>query len=92
MPMHDWSGKASFFRAMHGRWMSQLCNALNAGILPDELFALEFNVAGRFGRDILSLEEHPDDEANFRRPRQWAAVIRRVTTAGPSPSSRWHRR
>lgn len=41
MPVHDWTRvDAGLFHAFHQDWLIGLCNALNAGILPVDYFAL----------------------------------------------------
>jgi hypothetical protein len=41
MPVHDWTRvDAGLFHAFHQRWISALCDALNAGGLPPDYFAL----------------------------------------------------
>lgn len=41
MPIHDWARvDAGLFHAFHQSWIVSLCNALNAGALPVDYFAL----------------------------------------------------
>ena len=41
MPIHDWTRvNAGVFHAFRHRWLGALCDALNAGRLPDDHFAL----------------------------------------------------
>jgi hypothetical protein len=41
MPIHDWTRvDAGLFHHFHQEWTVTLCNALNAGKLPPDYFAL----------------------------------------------------
>jgi Protein of unknown function (DUF4058) len=57
MPIHDWTRvDAGLFHAFHQRWISALCDVLNAGTLPPEYFALpEQSVRGPIP-DVLTLQ------------------------------------
>jgi hypothetical protein len=56
MPVHDWTRvDAGLFHDFHQSWIVALRNALNAGVLPDEFFALvEQNIRGPIP-DVLTL-------------------------------------
>lgn len=56
MPVHDWTRvDAGLFHAFHQRWIGALCDALNAGTLPPDYYALpEQNIKGPIP-DVLSL-------------------------------------
>src|SRR5665213_3360651 len=42
MPIHDWTRAPSgYFHHFHQRWTGAICDALNAGLLPKGIFALE---------------------------------------------------
>ena len=57
MPMHDWTRvPAGIFHAFHHGWISTLGNALNAGVLPPEYYALPEQPAAGFGPDVLTLQ------------------------------------
>ena len=60
MPVHDWTRvDAGLFHDFHQGWTVALRNALNAGILPPNYFALvEQNVRGPIA-DVLTLEFAP---------------------------------
>jgi Protein of unknown function (DUF4058) len=68
MPVHDWTRvDAGLFHAFHHRWIDALCDALNAGGLPPEYFALpEQRIHGPIP-DVLTLKlsgaagPHPDN-------------------------------
>jgi hypothetical protein len=57
MPIHDWPRvDAGLFHAFHQRWISALCDTLNAGVLPSDYFALpEQSVHGPIP-DVLTLQ------------------------------------
>jgi hypothetical protein len=57
MPMHDWTlVPAGIFHAFHHHWISAVSNALNAGLLPREYYALPEQQAAGFGPDVLTLQ------------------------------------
>jgi hypothetical protein len=67
VPIHDWTRvDAGLFHAFHLHWISTLCNALNAGGLPSDYFAIpEQRVQGPIP-DVLALHlsqegEEPSD-------------------------------
>jgi hypothetical protein len=60
MPIHDWTRvDAGLFHHFHQQWTGTLCNALNAGALPTDYFALvEQRIQGPVA-DLLTLELVP---------------------------------
>jgi hypothetical protein len=60
MPIHDWTRvDAGLFHAFHHQWIGALCDALNAGGLPPDYFALpEQSIRGPIP-DVLTLELAP---------------------------------
>jgi hypothetical protein len=64
MPVHDWTRvDAGLFHDFHQSWTVALRNALNAGVLPSDYFALvEQNVRGPIA-DVLTLKLTPGPEA-----------------------------
>lgn len=55
MPIHDWTRiNAGIFHHFHHEWISALSRALNAGVLPPEYYALDDQVAGGLGPDVLT--------------------------------------
>ena len=68
MPIHDWTRvRAGIFHHFHQKWIGTLADALNAGLLPDDYYALGEQVAGGGVPDVLTLENvfgAPDDEAD----------------------------
>ncbi|MCI0462494.1 MAG: DUF4058 family protein [Gemmataceae bacterium] len=67
MPVHDWTRvKAGIFSHFHHEWISEIARALNAGVLPEDYYALAEQHAVGFGPDVLTLqggEEDGDGEA-----------------------------
>jgi hypothetical protein len=58
VPIHDWTqADAGVFHAFRHRWLSGLCDALNAGLLPEEHFAL---VEPARGTDRIAVRHRPD--------------------------------
>src|SRR5436309_8478675 len=65
MPMHDWTRvPAGIYHAFHHRWISAISDALNAGLLPDDYYALAEQHAAGFGPDVLTLEASQDGDAD----------------------------
>jgi hypothetical protein len=64
MPAHDWTRvDAGLFHAFHHRWIAALCDALNAGGLPADYFALpEQRIQGPIP-DVLTLQLSPGGES-----------------------------
>jgi hypothetical protein len=61
MAIHDWTRvDAGLFHHFHQQWTGALCNALNAGVLPPDYFALvEQRIQGPIP-DVLTLELAPE--------------------------------
>jgi hypothetical protein len=67
MPVHDW-GKvdAGIFHDFHNAWITELRNALNAGVLPPSYYALGQQFAGNTGPDVLTLQtENRSDDSDL---------------------------
>ncbi len=75
MPIHDWTlAEAGLFHAFRHRWLGALCDALNAGVLPEDHFALIDTARGvdriavrhhRQGRTVAAVEIiSPEDKAS----------------------------
>lgn len=66
MLVHDWTRvEAGVFHHFHHRWITAITDALNAGLLPPEYYALAEQQAAGFGPDILTLQstlQEADDE------------------------------
>lgn len=63
MPIHDWTRvDAGLFHAFHYHWIGHLSEALNAGVLPGDYFALpEQSIRGPIP-DILTLQLSTEDD------------------------------
>jgi hypothetical protein len=58
MPIHDWFRvDAGIFHHFHQRWIGALTDSLNAGLLPEDYYALAEQFASKFGPDVLTLQE-----------------------------------
>ncbi|HEY1859635.1 MAG TPA: DUF4058 family protein, partial [Gemmataceae bacterium] len=63
MPVHDWTRvEAGILHAFHQQWIIAISNALNAGVLPDQYYALPEQYAAGFGPDVLTLQGSRDTE------------------------------
>ncbi len=57
MPVHDWTRvNAGIFHHFHNRWIGQIADALNDGLLPSNYYALGEQIAGDAGPDVLALQ------------------------------------
>ncbi len=64
MPVHDWSRvEAGIFHDFHHAWIEEIKRALNAGLLPDDYYALAEQHAAGFGPDVLTLGGPPNGES-----------------------------
>lgn len=60
MPVHEWMRvEARVFHDFHTAWVTELRNALNAGLLPRNYYALAEQHAGHFVPDLLTLHAAP---------------------------------
>jgi hypothetical protein len=82
MPIHDWTRvDAGIFHDFHHEWISTIKRALNAGLLPDDYYALAEQIAGGLGPDVLTLEStgrrpgDANDPSSRNRQNGNAAVI-----------------
>lgn len=56
MPVHDWTRvEDGIFHDFHTVWVAEIRNALNAGLLPPDYYALTEQHAGRYIADVLTL-------------------------------------
>ncbi len=63
MPLHDWSRvESGIFHDFHASWITEIRNALNAGLLPDGYYALAEQHAGDYVADVLALHIPPSPE------------------------------
>src|SRR5271165_4095812 len=64
MPIHDWTRvEAGIFHHFHHGWIEEISRVLNAGLLPDDYYALAEQHAAGFGPDVLTLEEKHDADS-----------------------------
>jgi hypothetical protein len=57
MPIHDWTRvEDGIFHDFHHAWIEEIKRALNAGLLPDEYYALAEQHAAGFGPDVVTLQ------------------------------------
>src|SRR3954463_16053804 len=69
MPIHDWTRvEAGIFHHFHHGWIEEISRALNAGLLPDDCYALAEQPAAGFGPDVLTLEETRNGAADTGPP------------------------
>jgi hypothetical protein len=79
MPVHDWTRvDAGLFHHFHQRWIAALCDALNAGGLPTDYFALLDQVISGPIPDVLTLRQR-----SRTGPRSEASPGLAVLTAPP---------
>lgn len=63
MPLHDWSRvESGIFHAFHTAWITEIQNKLNAGLLPENYYALAEQHAGDYIADVLALHVPPTRE------------------------------
>ena len=59
MPIHDWSRKPpGLFHHFHQQWAGSICNALNAGSLPQGFYALLDQRAAGVVPDVVTVGSH----------------------------------
>jgi hypothetical protein len=76
MPIHDWTRvEAGIFHDFHHAWIEEIKRALNAGLLPEEYYAMAEQQAAGFGPDVLTLQSSRPDEGDG------------TPAAGPTPSA-----
>lgn len=65
MPIHDWTRvPAGIFHHFHNTWIAELSNALNAGVLPPDHYALGEQQSGDIGPDVLTLRAQGDEASD----------------------------
>jgi hypothetical protein len=61
MPVHDWTCvEDGIFHDFDHAWIEEIKRALNAGLLPDDYYALAEQHAAGFGPDVLTLQGRED--------------------------------
>ncbi|MCC7336681.1 MAG: DUF4058 family protein [Pirellulaceae bacterium] len=69
MPVHDWSRVAAgIFHHLHHSWIEEIQRALNAGLLPDDYYALAEQRTAGYGPDVLTLQVDSDDNTKSDAP------------------------
>ncbi len=75
MPIHDWTRVGdAIFHAFHCAWVPRIGEALNAGILPPDYYALPEQIAGPLGPDVLTLQTTGGNGTTYERPQGASAV------------------
>ncbi len=65
MPVHDWTRvEDGIFHDFHHAWIEELKRALNAGLLPDDYYALAEQHATGYEPGVLTLQGGSDDEGD----------------------------
>jgi hypothetical protein len=89
MPMHDWTCvSAGTFHAFHNAWITHLQEALNAGRLPPEYYALGEQRAEDVSPDLLTL--HAEDEGSDENGGGTGHTVGMVAVAESPPAVRIH--
>lgn len=71
MPVHDWSRVAAgIFHDFHHAWIEEIKRALNAGVLPDDYYALAEQRTAGYGPDVLALQVDSGEEELWSEPAQ----------------------
>lgn len=66
MPVHDWTRvDAGLFHDFHQAWTAALRNALNAGVLPPDHYALIEQKVPQKEPDLLALKRAPKEHEDF---------------------------
>jgi hypothetical protein len=66
MPVHDWTlVDAGIFHNFHLSWISEICKALNGGLLPEGYYAMAEQHAGRSIPDVLTLHESSGESGSM---------------------------
>ena len=69
MPVHDWTRvEPGIFHDFHHAWIEELKRELNAGLLPEDYYALAEQHAAGFGLDVLTLEAETSENRGETRP------------------------
>jgi Protein of unknown function (DUF4058) len=62
MPIHDWTRVTpGIFHATHNRWLGALQDHFNAGLLPEDYYALADQNTGNIYPDVVALQVNDDD-------------------------------
>ncbi len=67
MPIHDWKKvSAGTYHDFHHEWISAMRRQLNAGLLPEGLFAMAEQIIGGPAPDVITLQDWPQAPDNRR--------------------------
>jgi len=77
MAIHDWTKvEPSTFHHFHSLWISEISNALNAGMLPPSYYAMAEQHAGNAIADVLTLEcASPENESGTKQGAQESGAV-----------------
>ena len=95
MPMHDWTlVAAGISHAFHHNWISAISDALNAGLLPPDYYALPEQQAAGFGPDVLTLQGQtgPEGDESTDPDRSLALLSRPRTRFTAESDAEFYRR
>ncbi|MBI3410853.1 MAG: DUF4058 family protein [Planctomycetes bacterium] len=85
MPVHDWTRVgAGIFHDFHHTWITEIKRSLNAGLLPEGVYALAEQITSGWGPDVLTLE------APANAPKVPKTAIRGVAVMDAPPRVRFH--
>lgn len=88
MPIHNWSPvEAGIFHDFRHAWIEEIKRSLNAGLLPDDFYALAEQQSGPFGPDVLTLqtsESRPPQPNESTTERNESTIPTNVLLAPPS--------
>jgi hypothetical protein len=90
MPIHDWTRVISgIFHDFHHEWISTIKRSLNAGLLPENYYALAEQVAGGLGPDVLTLGSSDPGNARGGRGRPSRPTPDGITVVTVPPKVRF---
>jgi hypothetical protein len=94
MPIHDWTRvPAGIFHHFHHRWITAISDALNAGLLPPEYYALAEQTAAGLGPDVLALQARtPESDGGSGGPVGSLTLARPQTTFTATTDAEFYRR
>jgi hypothetical protein len=87
MPVHDWTRvDAGVFHHFHHRWIAEISDRLNDGLLPPNFYALAEQFAGPLGPDVLTLERRrgPNGQSQPADPGPGTATTTTVALRRPA--------
>lgn len=76
VPVHDWTTvDAGIFHDFHHAWIEEIKRVLNAGLLPEDYYALAEQRALGFGPDVLALQQESQDASVYSGPTSLGALL-----------------